>query len=712
MVRNRIVYIAQLEGVECGAACLCMILGYYGHHAPLVEVRDACCVSRDGASGAQLVAAASSFGLGATGMKLAMDQLKQIAAPCILHWDFNHFVVLERCTKAGAVIVDPAYGRRTMAWAELSLHYTGIAFLFSPTTALTARAYQHPSLDRYLKIIKENKRQILKILTISLGFQGLSFAFPVATYLLVDRMIVPRQHRLLYALAFGLLGAVLGRAMMALARGQVILRLRRHLDLALMGGFIYHLLHLPLEYFLHRQVGDLVQRVQSNTVVRNLLSNQSISALLDGMVLLGYACYMLVLDWRLGVVVILVSSLRVAMLGLLKDRNRQLLTAEMALEGQEYSALVEALTGMETTHAIRAEARMVMRWSNRMTKRLNANIKRRRLVAFTNQFLLLLQGATLASVFLFGGIGVQEGRMTLGCFAAFLTIQGLLMSPLGALLDTITQLQYLTTNLQRLDDVLDAPLEASGQRRPGRLNGAIELDHVDFGYSKSGLAVIKDIVLTIGSGEKIAIVGPSGAGKSTLARLLLGHHLPTCGSVRFDGHDLREFDIREMRQQMGVVLQEMFFFNDTVAANVTSYNQDIPRSDIWRALELACLDEVVKALPQGLDTQIGENASSLSGGQRQRLNLARALVRRPSILLLDEATSSLDPATEQRVHRNLSGLGCTRIVIAHRMATVQDSDRIVVVQSGRIVQEGKYEHLVAATGPFREMVFAAELFHA
>lgn len=708
-LHRRVPYTPQMEVTECGAASLTMVLAYHDHHASLSDVRQACGVSRDGANALAIVRAARGYGMDARGVKLGMDQLSQLSLPAILHWDFNHFLVLERLTKKKAILVDPACGRRAMALEEMSHHFTGVALLFSLTEAFRGKPKTYPSLAKYREIFRERLPSLGQILLASLALQMVGLVFPVANQILLDRVIGPRQDAWLWGLAFGLGGAVIAKALLTLIRSYVVQGLQNVLDFTLMGRFLDHLLHLPLGFFLQREAGDLVQRVQSNATIRNLLGSQSISALLDGFLLLGYASLMLAYNVKLGLVVLGLGAARVGLLLGLKNQNQQIMASELAAAGREGGALVEALTGLETTKASGAEGRMIQRWAHRMTERVNAGLERRRLAIGASQVMTLLQGGTTAAVFLVGGHEVLSQRMTMGVFASFLTLQNLFMGPLGTLLESATQLQYLGNHLRRLDDVLETEGESSGSVDPGRLKGTIELRDVSFSYTPGAPPVLQSISLNIRPGEKVALVGPSGAGKSTLARLLLGMHLPTSGTVAFDGRDLRELNLQKLRNQMGVVLQETFLFDDTVRANLSLNDEHIPIERLRAAARMACVDGVIENLPAGYTNRVGENGCLLSGGERQRLNLARALAHNPAVLLLDEATSSLDLETEAKVHGNLASLGCTRIIIAHRMATVRDADRILVMQGGQVVQEGTFDELEGQDGVFRKLVHAKEL---
>ncbi|HSD19313.1 MAG TPA: peptidase domain-containing ABC transporter [Anaeromyxobacter sp.] len=706
--RRRVRFVPQIEMTECGAASLSMILAYHGHHAPLSEVRTACGISRSGADALAIARAARGYGLAAQGVRVEMEQVGQLTLPAILHWDFDHFLVLERLTSTHAVLVDPASGRRTITLDEMGRHFTGVALMLAPTPSLKPRARTRPSLGKYREIFRKSLPSLLQILLASIGLQVVGLLFPVATQILVDSVVVPHQPAMLWGLGFALAAAVLTKALLSIVRSFVVQGLRTVLDFTLMTRFLNHLLHLPLGFFMQREAGDLVQRVHSNATIQNLVSSQSISALLDGLLLLGYAALMLAFDWRLGLVIIGFGAMRVVLLLVVRERSQLAMAAELTASGREYGALLEALSGLETTKASGAESRMTQRWAHRMTGRVNGALERRKLGIHASHATVLLQGLGTALIFLVGGEQVVAQRMTLGTFASFLALQGMFMAPLESLLGTVSQLQYLGNHLERLDDVLTTPPEPSGSVDPGRLRGAVELSDVSFGFSPSEPPTLKNVSVRISAGEKVAIVGPSGAGKSTLARLLLGMHLPSSGTIAFDGQDLRELDLQKVRDQMGVVLQETFLFDDTIRSNLSLKDEEIPLERLRAAAKVACVDHVIDAMPDGFGSRLGDNGNVLSGGQRQRLNLARALVKAPAMLLLDEATSALDLDTERQVHESLASLGCTRILIAHRLATVQDADRILVLEAGRIVQEGTYEELSARDGLFRSLVQAKE----
>jgi len=704
--RRRVGFIPQMEAAECGAAALAMVLAYHGHHAALPEVRQACGIARDGASALDLVLAARGYGLEARGYRAEPEQLARVPLPAILHWDFEHFVVLERLGRAGASVVDPACGRRRVDRAELGRRFTGAVLAFGPTAALRPRPRRRPSLARYGAVFRANLPALAQVLLAALGLELAGLVFPVANQLLLDRVVAPRQEPWLWGLLLALGAAALGSALLGLVRGRVVLGLQARLQFSLAGSFLGHLLGLPLGFFLQRDSGELVQRARASTALQDLLGPQAAGLLLDLFLLAGYAALLLAYDPRLGALIIAISLVEAGVMALLWDRGRQLAAAGLAARGREAAAQLEALAGLETLKANGSETRMVQRWAHRMTERVNRTLDQERLTLGAGAVLAGCQGLAGLLVFWLGGSEVLAQRMTLGSFAAILALQGLLLGPLGALTGVLGQLQLLGVQLGRLDDVLETPPEA-GPREPApvaRLQGGITLEEVSFGYIPGGRPVLAGLSLSVRPGEKLALVGPSGSGKSTLARLLLGLHLPDRGRIRFDGIDLRDLDPGWVRRQLGVVLQETFLFDDTVRANLALNDDGLPLERLRAAARLACVDQVVEALPDGYFSRTGENGCRFSGGQRQRLSLARALAHGPAILLLDEATSSLDLATEARIHANLAGLGCTRILIAHRLATVMDADRILVLEGGRIAQEGGFDTLMRVPGPFRRLL--------
>lgn len=712
MLERQVPFIPQMESAECGAASLAMVMAYHGRHIPLVEVRQSCGVSRDGVTAYGILRAAREHGFEAEAVKAEVEDLASLPLPAILHWDFSHFVVLASIRASGYEVVDPALGSRKVRAAEFANRFTGVALVFAPSEVFQTSPRIRPSLKRYRDLLLSFKGSLFQVLIATLIIQVVGLAFPIGSQVLLDKVITPHRSSWLWALALGLGGATAGKILLSLVRSWVIQGLQAALDYDLMGQFMQHLLKLPMVFFLQRSAGDLAQRAQSNAQVRDLFTSSSVSVLLDVALLSAYALLMLTYNSGLGLVVLLIGAVRIVLLWCLKVANQQLMAMELSTGGRESGALVDALSALETVKASGSEGRIVMRWADRMVERVNASYGRRRLDAVSSQAGVFLQGLASALVIWLAGRLVMQGHMTVGVFASFLVLQSMFLAPLESLMEAARQMQFLSGHLARLDDVMEAHPEKSGTIDPGALQGAIELRDVSFAYSPDAPFALSKINLRIAAGEKVALVGPTGAGKSSLASLLIGMHLPTHGSIHFDGMNMRDIDLGLLRKQMGIVLQETFLFNDSIRANLNLGEDRVGEDQLYYATQVACISGFIDTLPMRFDTSIGENGGALSGGQRQRLALARALIKAPRVLLLDEATSALDLETEAKLHSNLAALGCTRIVIAHRLATVRDADRIFVIEGGSILQQGSYADLMAESGLFSQLVSAMGSGHA
>ncbi|WP_198683835.1 peptidase domain-containing ABC transporter [Peristeroidobacter agariperforans] len=711
--RREVPYIAQLEALECGAACLAMVLAYHGHHAPLPEVREACGVSRDGVNALAILRAAERYGLEATAYTVSIEQLPAVPLPAILHWNFHHFVVLERLhERGGATLVDPAGGRCTVSAETLASSFTGAILAFSPTPRLQPRRPKQPNLGRYREWIRDNVRSIGLILLCSVLLEMLALAFPIGQQILVDRALGSHDTHLLWRIAAALFAATLVRFALVFARGYVLSNLQAILDVGLLGNFMKHAIRLPIGFFLQRSPGDLLQRLESNGRLRAFLGSEIVTSFLDVLLILGYAGLMFVYHWQLALIVVGIGLLRVLLQILLGGLNRKVSAAELSALSRSGGALVASLDAIETLRAASAESFALRRWGDAVVQRARTSLPRMELENISAQATTLLSALGFATVAAVASAELLAGQMSLGVFSAFLTLQALFLEPVGTLMKNIEQLHHLRSHLARLDDVLDAQPERGGRATAAHLRGEIRLEGVRFRYSAAAEWSVQGVSIHVRAGEMLAIVGSSGSGKSTLARLLLGLLMPGAGSVKFDGRNIGDYDLDELRRRMGAVLQENELLSTTILENIALNDRSVPVANVKKAARLACVDHVIDALPLGYDTQLGERGVQLSGGERQRLCLARAIVHRPAVLVLDEATSALDVDTERRVHRNLRGLACTRVVIAHRLATVRDADRILVMDRGRVVQQGTYESLLGEAGVFRDLVDAGALLHA
>jgi ABC-type bacteriocin/lantibiotic exporter with double-glycine peptidase domain len=441
-------------------------------------------------------------------------------------------------------------------------------------------------------------------------------------------------------------------------------------------------------------------RLGSNTVIREALTNQTISAVLDGGLVLVYLVILLALEPGFGLVVLALGLIQIGLLLGTSRRIHGLMQRDLVAAAESQSYLVEALAGMATLKAAGAEERALDHWSNLFFKHLNVSLQRNRLSAFIGAGLTALNTFSPLVLLWIGAYYVLNNAMTLGTMLALNALAASFLAPLASLVASGQQFQLVSAHLDRIADVVEAApeqdLQATKPAPP--LSGRIELKNVNFRYDPNGPLTLRDICVTIEPGQKVALVGRTGSGKSTLAKLLLGLYTPDEGEILFDDLPLPSLDYRTVRSQFGVVLQESFLFSGSIRQNIAFNDPDLTLEQVMEAARLAHIHEDIEQMPMGYDTFLAEGGMSLSGGQRQRLSLARALIHRPTVLLLDEATSHLDVVTERLVDQSLKSLSCTRIVIAHRLSTIHDADVILALDEGEIIERGTHEVLLARNG--------------
>jgi len=701
-------FVQQLSATECGAACLAMVLRYHGREARLEEVRDVIGVARDGASVAALLGGANHYGLRGRAAKLDMGDLKYLPTGTILHWEFKHFVVFERLGQDWVDIVDPAVGRRRLPLAQFSRAFTGIAVMLEPGEKFEpARAGERP-LRRYLSRLLLRSGLLSRILTVSVMVQLFALALPALTGVLVDRVVPRGDGQLLWILSAGMASVVVFSLLASMVRSFLLLALRVELDAQLTLGFLEHLLELPYPFFQRRSAGDLMNRLSSNSVVRELLTTGLLSTILDGLMSIICLGVLLVVSPAIFLLVLVLAFLQVGIFLVTRRRQYELMAQNLEAEARSRSYQMELLAGIETLKAMGVEYRAAERWSGMLVDVLNVTLKRGQLTAVTESLQGTLRLASPLIVLCFGAWQVMNGHFSLGTLMAISALAAAFFLPLSNLVTTSTQLQVLNSYLERINDVMETQPEQLPGTQPmvGPLTGSITLEKVSFRYASNGPLVLDNVSLEIQPGQLVAIVGRTGAGKSTLASLLLGLYPATEGRILFDGKDLSQVDFRSVRRQAGIVMQTPYIFGGSIRANVALADPSIPLEEIVEAAKLAQIHDEIMAMPMGYETVLVDRGASLSGGQRQRLALARALVRKPSILLLDEATSALDAVTEQKVQAALAGLKCTRIIIAHRLSTVKGADMIITLDKGRIAEMGTHEQLLSQGNHYTSLVAA------
>ena len=704
--RRAIPFVAQAEMADCGAAALAMALGYHGRHVSLAEMHEATGTGRDGTNALQIAEAAASYGLRARGVATELDDLRVLPRGTVLHWGEAHFVVLESTSRRGVTVVDPMAGRYRIGWNAVNDLYSGVAILLEPTADFSSGGRAAPGALHHARRLLSRSSGIGKVLASSVVVRLMALSVPVLTGVVVDQVVPAGDGHLLKVLA-AVMAALIGYSVIATyLRAHLLLRLRSRLDVDMTLGFLEHLVDLPYAFFLKRSSGDLMMRLRSNATVREILTTGTIAAMLDGALATLYLVVIFALSPTLGILVTILGAAQVVVLLSARRRNQHLMGEALATEAKSQSYAYEMFSAVETLKAAGAERRAVSHWSNLFVAELNVSLRRGRLEAVVETAIHGLALLSPIAVLLVGAHLVGTGQLSLGTMLALAALSTAFLEPLAILVATALQVQLLGSYLARLDDVFNTPTETAGRdlRHAPQLTGAVRAEGLTFRYSPHVPPAVDGADLEVQPGQLLAVVGRSGSGKSTLGRLLLGLYPPSSGRVLLDGIDLATLHPRSVRSQIGVVTQNPYIFGLSIRDNLLLGDPSLPLDRLEAAAELAGVADDIHAMPMGWDTPLVDAGASLSGGQRQRLALARALAPRPRILLLDEATSSLDTVTEAQVHANIASLGCTVIVIAHRLATVIDADRIVVMDAGRVVEVGCHRELLAAGGHYAQLV--------
>ncbi|WP_141591822.1 peptidase domain-containing ABC transporter [Myxococcus sp. AB056] len=707
-LRKRVPEVRQMTMTDCGAACLAMVLAYHGRHMGLDAVREVTGPGRDGASAKALKAAAQKLGLRVRAISVDLDRLPFLPPATILHWRFTHYVVFERLGRGWVEVVDPDQGRRRVSMEQFSQCFTGVALLMEPSENFQPGHTRRGPYRYLVPLVKRQAGTLVKVLALSAVLQVLTLAVPLLTGMVVDRVVPRQDYSLMGVLSAALAGVLLFELLTSVVRGQLLVELRTRLDSQMTQGLLDHLVSLAYPFFQLRPAGDLLTRLGSQQAIRELLSTGLLSSALDGALVLLYLGLLLVADASLGLLVVGLGLLQVLVFALPRARQRSHLSRSLDMGVRSQSYLMAMLSGMQTLKAFGVEDRMVGSYANLYVDLLNVELERGRLSAWLDALTGTLRRVSPLVLLCVGAWRVLDGAMSLGQMLSINALATALLVPLSNLLGTGGQLQFLSTYLERINDVLDTPPErdAAHRGRAPTLRGAVTLEDVRFRYNPHSAWVVQGVTVSVEPGQMVALVGRSGAGKSTLAHLLLGLYLPTSGHVRYDGAELGELDLRAVRSQLGVVLQDASFFNASLRENITLSDPDLDMDRVVEAAKLAHIHDDIMAMPMQYDTPLTDRGLSMSGGQRQRLALARALVRRPAILLLDEATSALDATTEAHVQQALASLKCTRVVIAHRLSTVRNADTILVMEAGQVVEVGRHQELLERQGTYASLVNA------
>jgi len=705
---REIPFVQQVTVTDCGAACLAMALGLHGREVSLDEVRTAMAVGRDGVSAHLLLETAAFYQLRGRGVRIDIEDLEHLPRGSILHWNLSHYVVFDRVDGQVVRIVDPAFGPRSVPRDEAGRCFTGVALTLERGDDFVRSGPKESPIRRHLRAIFAGTSDWRRVVVLSVLLQLLSLVLPMVEGRLIDRVVPRDDLHLLGVLCAGLATILVFHFLASVSRAQIMLQLRTRFDATMTFGFIDHLLRLPYAFFERRQIGDLQMRVGAVAAIREALTGAVLSGFIDGAMVLGHLGFLALMSGRMTLMALAVVSVQSAVFLATRRKLRDLATGSLVKQADAANALNELLAGVESLKASGLEHRASHTWAARYVEVMNIGLRQGSLMTFGQSILgsLHLLGPM---VLLFGGVlEVMDRRMSLGVMMSANALAVGFLQPVMNLVSSLQTLQIIRAQIARIDDVREtaAEQEPGKVRMAPRLRGQITLDGVSFRYGPRLRPAVRDVSVSIAPGESIAIVGRSGSGKTTLGRLLLGLYQPSAGTVSFDGVPLAELDLGSVRRQLGVVIQKPHIFGTSIRANIALANPELPLHEIERAARRACIHEEIASMPMRYDTPVVAGGASLSGGQRQRLALARALAGDPAILMLDEATSALDAITEAAVQAELGKVRCTRVVVAHRLSTVIGADRILVMEDGAIVEEGRHHELLARRGAYANLVLA------
>lgn len=576
MHRKRVPEVRQMSEVECGLACLAMIFSYYGRKTSLSELRMHYGAGRDGLSALDIVRAARNYGMRVRAISLPQNDFRFVKLPAIVHWEFNHFLVVERWPRKYVDVVDPARGRCRLTRDEFDAGFTGVVLTFEPGVAFNHRTA--PSSQSFRAYIRQYIRlapgTILQLLGVSLLIQLFGLTLPLVTKVVIDQILPFRMSNVMVVLGIGILVLFLSQAVTTLMRGWLLVYLQTRIDMHMMLGFFEHLLNLPYSFFEQRSTGDLLTRMASNTTLRNILSNQLLSTVLDSSLVIFYLIILLWQSLPFGVLTLGIGVLQIVILIASNRPIRDMANRQLTAEGKSQGYLAEALAGIATLKGSGAEQRAFERWSNLFFDQLNISLRYSYFSATLTTVLTALSTLAPLALLWIGATQVLNGSITLGTMVALEALAAAFFTPLVSVVSSGQQFQLVGAHLERIADVTEAKSEQMGQaaQQPPQLTGNIRLEQVSFRYAANAPEVLHHLDLAVAAGQKVAIVGRSGSGKSTLGKLLLGLYAPTEGSILYDGIPLQQLNYQEVRRQFGVVLQEATLFSGSILSNITLNN--------------------------------------------------------------------------------------------------------------------------------------------
>jgi ATP-binding cassette subfamily B protein len=712
----------QPDSKDCGPTCLRIIAKHYGKLISLKEIREISETTREGSSLLKLSDAAEAMGFKTIGAKLNFEKLKQAPLPLIVHWDKQHFVVVYRIKKDRVFISDPAYGLISYSkeefisrWIGNNAHehtQEGVTLLLEPTPAFRKMKWEEKekrSLGFLFSYLFQYKNLIAQLAIGLLVGSLLQLIFPFLTQSIVDVGIQNQDVNFIYLVLFAQIMLFLGRMSVEVLRSWILLHLTTRINISLVSDFFIKLMNLPISYFDTRMTGDIMQRIGDHSRIESLLTGTTLNTLFSFFNLIVFGVVLVYYSLTIFLIFLGGSVMYLSWVLFFMKRRRELDYKRFAQMSQEQSTVIELINGMQEIKMHNAEKQKRWTWEFVQARLFQVSIQSLSLEQTQQVGSSVINELKNILITFTSAVLVIEGNLTLGMMLALQYIIGQLNSPISELVGFVRSFQDASISLDRLNEIDDKEYEENSDLQLVRTiqsGEAMEVKNLSFRYVSAEDAVLAGINLHIQPKKVTAIVGASGSGKTTLMKLLLKFYEPSSGEIRYGPHDLKTVSPKSWRDQCGVVMQEGYVFNDTIAANIAVGQDSIDQKRLLEAAHIANILDFIQSLPLGFNTKIGNEGVGMSTGQKQRLFIARAIYKNPPMLFFDEATSALDAKNEREVMENLQKFmqGKTVFIIAHRLSTVRNADQIIVIDQGKIVEQGPHVELVRAKGIYYDLV--------
>lgn len=704
--------VMQMEALECGAASLAMILAYYDKWIPLEQVRSDCGVSRDGSNAANVLRAARSYEMIAKGYRYEPEELKKYGKfPCIVHWNFNHFVVLNGFKKDKAVLNDPAKGNYTVSMKVFDESFTGICLMFEPGDNFEPSGKPKSMMSFARERMKGSAVAVAFVILTSIISNLIGIINPAFSRIFLDRLLtgVNPEWFMPFIMALALIGII--QLVVSWISAVYSLKINGKMDAVGNTTFMWKVLRMPMEFFSQRMAGDICQRQSSNSNIAKTLVSTFAPLLLNTIMMIFYLVVMLRYSLVLTLIGLISIVVNFFVSRIISAKRVNITRVQMRDAGKLAGTTVAGIEMIETIKAAGAENGFFEKWAGYQASVNTAQVKYARLNQYLGLIPSAVSGITNIAVLMLGVYLVIQGEFTIGMVMAFQGFLSSFQAPAMTLISAGQTMQEMRTEMERIEDVMKYPTDveyAEDEKDDGReyskLSGNIELKNITFGYSKLAKPLISDFNLTLKPGQRIALVGGSGSGKSTIAKLISGLYKPWSGEILFDGKPMSEIDREVFTGSLAVVDQDIILFEDTIANNIKMWDKSIEDFEMIMAARDAQIHEDIMQRENGYQYKITEGGKDFSGGQRQRLEIARVLAQDPTIVILDEATSALDAKTEYEVVKAIKDRGITCIVVAHRLSTIRDCDEIIVLDYGEVKERGTHEELMKQGGLYTKLV--------